>query len=103
MASNLAASPSPLNDDLQKKSGIARFPLLKASKAHPGALLRIIGVTMGSAYGGCLIQPFVLSYGTSELKIDKSVLLWAIGVVAAFELVTIPFRGGCRTRLAVEW
>ncbi|MGK4065181.1 hypothetical protein AB0Y14_03855 [Rothia sp. HC945] len=93
-----------MNDDLQKKSGIARFPLLKASKAHPGAILRIIGVTMGSAYGGgCLIQPFVLSYGTSELKIDKSVLLWAIGVVAAFELVTIPFWGGFRTRLAVEW
>jgi MHS family shikimate/dehydroshikimate transporter-like MFS transporter len=90
---------TPVFNNLKKDAQTVRFPVLQSVRTHPGAILRIIGVAMGVSVWGYLIQSFVLSYGTSHLDIDKSVLLWAIGFAAALELVTIPFWGWLSDRV----
>ncbi|MCK6065220.1 MULTISPECIES: MFS transporter [Microbacterium] len=68
-------------------------PVLTAFTKHPTAILRTIGLVMGGAVWGYLIQTFSLSYGTAELGMDRTILLWAIGIAAALEMATIPFWG----------
>jgi len=90
---------TPVFNELKKDAQTVRFPLMQTLRTHPGAILRIIGVAMGVSVWGYLIQSFVLSYGTSDLEIDRSVLLWAIGFAASLELVTIPFWGWLSDRV----
>jgi MHS family shikimate/dehydroshikimate transporter-like MFS transporter len=90
---------TPVFNNLKKDAQTVRFPLLQTVRTHPGAILRVIGVAMGVSVWGYLIQSFVLSYGTTNLDIDKSVLLWAIGCAAALELLTIPFWGWLSDRV----
>lgn len=68
-------------------------PILTAFTKHPMAILRTVGLVMGGAVWGYLIQTFSLSYGTNDLDLDRTLLLWVIGIAAALEMVTIPFWG----------
>lgn len=90
---------TPVFKNLRDSNDVARSPLKRIFTEHPKAVLRIIGVAMGVSVWGYMIQSFVLSYGTSTLKIDKSVLLWAIGCAAALEILTIPFWGWLSDRV----
>ncbi|GAA3884084.1 MFS transporter [Leifsonia kafniensis] len=76
-----------------EKADTEKAPLVTAITKHPGAVLRTIGLVMGGAVWGYLIQTFSLSYGTTNLGMDRTVLLWSVGIAAAFEMVTIPFWG----------
>ncbi|MGO1769280.1 MAG: MFS transporter [Microbacterium sp.] len=90
---------TPVFTDLRQSEAVKRFPLLTVIRNYRGAILRIIGVTMGVSVWGYLIQTYVLSYGTTELGLDDSGLLWAIGVAAALEIATIPFWGWLSDRI----
>lgn len=90
---------TPVFNGLREGREVERFPLARIVREHPAAVLRIIGVAMGVSVWGYLIQSFVLSYGTSDLGLDKSVLLWAIGCAAALEIATIPFWGWLSDRV----
>jgi MHS family shikimate/dehydroshikimate transporter-like MFS transporter len=90
---------TPAFTEVQKQNKTVKFPLKRVVVEYRGAILRIIGVTMGVSVWGYLIQTFVLSYGTSDLNLDKTSLLWAIGVAAGLEIVTIPFWGWLSDRL----
>lgn len=76
-----------------KDTAKERNPIVTVFRKHPKAILRTIGLVMGGAVWGYLIQTFSLSYGTTNLGMDRTVLLWAVGVAAAMEMVTIPFWG----------
>lgn len=90
---------TPVFSNLQNQNNVTRFPLGQVIRRHPKAILRIIGVTMGVSVWGYLIQSFVLEYGTSDLGVDKSTMLWAIGIAAGLEIVTIPFWGWLSDRI----
>lgn len=90
---------TPVFAELRESAAVKRFPLLTVIKNYRGAILRIVGVTMGVSVWGYLIQTYVLSYGTSDLGLDESGLLWAIGVAAALEIATIPFWGWLSDRI----
>ncbi|MEW2353537.1 MFS transporter [Spirillospora sp. NPDC029432] len=82
-----------------KDTETERRPILTAFAKHPKAILRTIGLVMGGAVWGYLIQTFSLSYGTSDLGLDRTLMLWVIGVAAALEMVTIPFWGWVSDRV----
>ncbi|WP_223693634.1 MFS transporter [Leifsonia poae] len=82
-----------------KKADTKRAPLVTVFTKHPMAVLRTIGLVMGGAVWGYLIQTFSLSYGTANLGMDRTALLWAVGVAAALEMVTIPFWGWLSDRV----
>lgn len=90
---------TPAFKEVQQENKVVKFPLKRVVVEYRGAILRIIGVTMGVSVWGYLIQTFVLSYGTSDLDLDKTSLLWAIGVAAGLEIVTIPFWGWLSDRI----
>lgn len=90
---------TPVFTGMREANKVVRFPLGRVFREYRGAILRIIGVTMGVSVWGYLIQTFVLSYGTSDLGLDRSDLLWAIGFAAGLEILTIPFWGWLSDRV----
>jgi MHS family shikimate/dehydroshikimate transporter-like MFS transporter len=90
---------TPVFTGMQEANKVVRFPLMRVLREYRGAVIRIIGVTMGVSVWGYLIQSFVLSYGTTDLGLDKSGLLWAIGFAAGLEILTIPFWGWLSDRI----
>ncbi|MFF6984646.1 MFS transporter [Streptomyces sp. NPDC008343] len=71
----------------------ARAPVARILRAHPGAVLRTLGITVSGFVWGYLVQAFALSYATTTLEIPKTTLLWAIALAGALEIGAIPLWG----------
>uniref|UniRef100_A0AAU2VUU4 Putative proline/betaine transporter n=1 Tax=Streptomyces sp. NBC_00008 TaxID=2903610 RepID=A0AAU2VUU4_9ACTN len=90
---------TPVFAELEESGERERFPLLATVKRQPGAILRVLGITVSGFVWGYLIQAFALSYATKELDIEKSTMLWSIALASALEIAAIPFWGWLSDRI----
>ncbi|OKK24562.1 hypothetical protein AMK09_04415 [Streptomyces sp. CB02488] len=90
---------TPVFAELEESGERERFPLLATLKRQPGAILRVLGITVSGFVWGYLIQAFALSYATKELDIEKSTMLWSIALASALEIAAIPFWGWLSDRI----
>ena len=94
---------TPVFAELEQRHERVRFPLRTTVGKQPGAVLRVLGITVSGFVWGYLIQAFALSYATKNLHIHKVTMLWAIAVASALEIVAIPFWGWLSDRIGRRW
>ncbi|MFF0483226.1 MFS transporter [Streptomyces sp. NPDC004435] len=90
---------TPVFAELEEHGGRERSPLRATIRRQPGAVVRVMGITVSGFVWGYMIQAFGLFYATSTLGIDKSTMLWAITAASALEIVAIPFWGWLSDRI----
>ena len=90
---------TPIFDELKRAGRVAKSPMAVTFKEQPGAILRTMGVTISGFIWGYLIQSFGVSYATVTLKIEPSVMLWAVTVASVLEIFSIPFWGWLSDRI----
>jgi MFS family permease len=84
---------SPLFERLLREDELARSPVTDVFRMAPLQLLVGAGSTLLGVGGFYLITTFVISYGTANLGMDRSVLLTATLVAAAVEIVVLIAGG----------
>jgi MFS family permease len=84
---------SPLFEQLLREDELARSPVPDVFRQAFPQLLVGAGSTLLGVGGFYLITTFVISYGTANLGIDRSVLLTATLVAAAVEIVVLIVGG----------
>ncbi|MED7947450.1 MFS transporter [Streptomyces sp. BE20] len=90
---------TPAFTDLAQRGATVRYPLATVLREHPGAVARVMGITVSGFIWGYLIQAFALSYATKNLHIPRSTMLWAITLASALEIAAIPFWGRLSDRI----
>lgn len=84
---------TPVFAKLEQTGQRKRTPIIAVLKEQPGAVIRTLGITISGFVFGYTVQAFSLNYGVKTVGIDKSVMLWAIALASAVEIVAIPFWG----------
>ncbi|QKW10294.1 MHS family MFS transporter [Streptomyces sp. NA04227] len=90
---------TPVFAEIEHTGERERYPLVTTVRKQPGAVLRVLGITVSGFVWGYLIQAFALSYATKELDVEKSTMLWAIALASALEIAAIPFWGWLSDRI----
>ncbi|MBV1698730.1 MAG: MHS family MFS transporter [Hyphomicrobiales bacterium] len=78
---------------------IARFPVLETIRRHPKDLLIGLGARITEISWIYVITIFGLSYAVTNLGLSRNLVLGAIALGAAGELITIPLFGHLSDRL----
>ena len=80
-------------EELKARGGISKNPFLEAIAKDPKNILIALGLKLSEVSWVYILTVFVVVYGASTLGIPKQVLLNAVFVAAALELLTIPLFG----------
>jgi MHS family shikimate/dehydroshikimate transporter-like MFS transporter len=78
---------------------IVRFPVLETIKRHPKDLLIGLGARITEISWIYVITIFGLTYAVTNLNLPRSLVLGAIALGAAGELITIPLFGALSDRV----
>jgi MHS family shikimate/dehydroshikimate transporter-like MFS transporter len=78
---------------------IARFPVLDTLRRHPKDLLIGLGARITEVSWIYVITIFGLSYAVTNMALPRGLVLGAIAVGAAIELITIPLCGALSDRI----
>lgn len=78
---------------------IARFPVLDTVRRHPKDLLIGLGARITEVSWIYVITIFGLSYAVTNMGLPRALVLGAIAVGAAVELITIPAFGALSDRV----
>jgi MHS family shikimate/dehydroshikimate transporter-like MFS transporter len=78
---------------------IARFPVLDTIRRHPKDLLIGLGARVTEVSWIYVITIFGLSYAVTNMALPRSLVLGAIALGAAIELITIPLFGALSDRI----
>lgn len=81
-----------------REGRIARFPVLDTIRRHPKDLLLGLGARITEISWIYVITIFGLSYAVTDLGLPRSLILGAIALGAAVELITIPLFGALSDR-----
>jgi MFS family permease len=90
---------SPEFTAVRQKQAVARRPLLEVIRTQWRDILLAAFVRMSEQAPFYLFVTFVLTYGTSKLKLERSGLLNATLVAAAIGLVSVPLFGYLSDRI----
>ncbi|NYT67348.1 MFS transporter [Pusillimonas noertemannii] len=82
-----------------REGKLVRFPVIDAIKNHPKDLLLGLGARITEISWIYVITIFGLSYAVTNLGISRNLVLGAIALGAAVELITIPLFGAISDRL----
>lgn len=82
-----------------REGNIAKYPVLDAIRRHPKDLLIGLGARITEISWIYVITIFGLSYAVTNLGLSRSLILGAIALGAAMELITIPFFGALSDRI----
>jgi len=82
-----------------REGHIARFPVLDTLRRHPKDLLIGLGARITEVSWIYVITIFGLSYAVTNMALPRGLVLGAIAVGAAIELITIPFFGALSDRV----
>jgi MFS transporter, MHS family, shikimate and dehydroshikimate transport protein len=77
----------------------ARFPVLEAIRRHPKDLLIGLGARITEISWIYVITIFGLSYAVTNMGLPRRLVLGAIALGAAIELITIPLCGALSDRI----
>ena len=84
---------TPLFAAVQARNEVADAPVTETIREHWRDLLLIAGMRITENASFYLFTVWALSYAEKALKIDTSLILQAVNVAAAVELITIPLFG----------
>jgi MHS family shikimate/dehydroshikimate transporter-like MFS transporter len=82
-----------------REGRIARFPVLDTIRRHPKDLLIGLGARITEISWIYVITIFGLSYAVTNVGLPRGLVLGAIALGAAVELITIPFFGALSDRI----
>jgi MHS family shikimate/dehydroshikimate transporter-like MFS transporter len=82
-----------------REGTLERMPVLQVLRRHPKDLLIGLGARITEISWIYVITIFGLSYAVTNLGLSRSLVLGAIALGAAVELVTIPFFGALSDRI----
>jgi MFS transporter, MHS family, shikimate and dehydroshikimate transport protein len=83
----------------QREGRIERFPVLEAIRRHPKDVAIGLGARITEISWIYLITIFGLSYAVTNMGLSRQLVLGAIALGAAVELVTIPAFGALSDRI----
>ena len=81
------------------EGNVARLPVLDTILHHPKDLLIGLGARITEISWIYVLTIFGLSYAVTDLRLPRSLVLGAIALGAAVELITIPLFGGLSDRM----
>jgi len=84
---------------VQREGSIARFPVIETLLQHPKDLIIGLGARITEISWIYVITIFGLSYAVTNLGLSRNVVLGAIALGAAGELITIPLFGHLSDRV----
>src|SRR5262245_12386052 len=93
MLSRLRIIQTPAFSNMKKEKKEARQPILDVFRHYPREVFVAMGARLVENGAFYLYTVFVLVYATQYVKMDRSVVLTAIMIAAACELVSIPIFG----------
>jgi metabolite-proton symporter len=89
----LRVMESPQFSEVKKADAVRKQPFLEVLKEHPLEILTSAFVRMAEQAPFYIFITFVLTYGTTILKMDRNELLNYTLVAAAVGLISVPFFG----------
>jgi MHS family shikimate/dehydroshikimate transporter-like MFS transporter len=95
----LRIEETPDFKSIVREGKIARFPVLDTIRRHPKALAIGLGARITEVSWIYVITIFGLSYAVSDMALPRGLVLGAIAVGAAVELITIPLFGALSDRI----
>src|ERR1700737_451805 len=90
---------TPIFSKLVADNKIEKAPVLEVIKQQPKSILLSALIRLAEQTPFYIFTAFVFSYGTTFLKVDKSLLLNAVLLFAVLELFTIPLSGYLSDRI----
>jgi MFS family permease len=84
---------SPLFAQLQATQSLGRTPIVDVVRSYPKNLLLAIGARMAENSSFYIFTVFILSYGTKQLSLPRSVFLNGVLLASACQFVTILASG----------
>ena len=90
---------TPIFSKLVADNKIEKAPVLEVIKRQPKSILLSALIRLAEQTPFYIFTAFVFSYGTTFLKVDKSLLLNAVLLFAVLELFTIPLSGYLSDRI----
>ncbi len=83
----------------RREGKLVRFPVLDTIRRHPKNLLIGLGARITEISWIYVITIFGLSYAVTNMSLPRSLVLGAIALGAAVELITIPLCGALSDRI----
>ncbi|MGW2153820.1 MFS transporter [Nonomuraea sp. NPDC001699] len=90
---------SPLFSRVERHGGTARMPLVEVVRTHPRALLSAFTARIGVDVAFYTFTAYIIVYLTGQLKVERSVALYAVLIGSALQLGLIPLFGALSDRL----
>ena len=84
---------TPVFEQMKARGQIVRSPFFEIVLKNPGAFLIAAGLKLSEVSWVYMLTVFVVIYATTKLGLTKSLMLNAISLAAALELITIPLFG----------
>ena len=84
---------TPVFEEMKARGQIVRTPFFEVVLKKPGAFLIAAGLKLSEVSWVYMLTVFVVIYATTKLGLTKSLMLNAISLAAALELLTIPLFG----------
>ena len=82
-----------------RDGNVSRFPVIETICSHPKDLIIGLGARITEISWIYVLTVFGLSYAVTNLGLSRSLVLGAIALDAAVELITIPLFGGLSDRV----
>jgi metabolite-proton symporter len=77
----------------------APMPILDVLRKYPREVLQAMGMRVAENGTFYILTVYVLVYGTEELKLPKSTMLWGVVIAALLGLAAIPWYGSLSDRV----
>lgn len=90
---------TPAFRELQSQGRTPQLPVVEAVRDHWREIALTIGLYVSAGVPFYIVSVFVLSYGTSQLGMPRSMLLTGMLVAAVVEAATVPLFGLLSDRL----
>lgn len=84
---------SPVFERMKARNEIAKRPVMDVILKHPRTFFVAIGLKISEVSWVYMLTVFMVVYATNTLDLPKSLILDAILIAAAVEIVTIPLFG----------
>jgi metabolite-proton symporter len=84
---------TPLFRQLQQTQQVAHAPITETLRRHGREVLLAAGSRISENSCFYLFSTYVLAYGKDILHVEPGLILWAVNLAAAVEIVTIPLWG----------
>ena len=90
---------TPVFSKLVAENKIEKAPVLEVVRQQPKSILLSALIRLAEQTPFYIFTAFVFSYGTTHLKVDRNLLLYAVLLFAVLELFAIPLSGYLSDRI----